>query len=121
MVPGKEPSLQLSDPVPALRRRQTWVGRQTAFEPELIELLVVEGAEFRRQATKCPDQPELRGDDIDDETEPGLLRKVEPIHGFILHLNKRVSRREKVSVQALAAIGRKCEVAGPVRGLESSA
>jgi hypothetical protein len=37
-----------------------------------------------------------------------------------LHLNERVSRREKVSVQALAAIGRKCEVAGLVRGLEST-
>ena len=113
--------MQLSDPVPALRCRQTWVTRQTAFEQELIEFLVVEGAEFRRQATKCPDKPELRGDDIDDETEPSLLRKVEPILGFTLHLNERVSRREKVSVQALAAIGCKREVAGPVCGLESAA
>jgi hypothetical protein len=37
-----------------------------ALEPKLIKLPVIKGAEFRRQATKSPDKPELRGDDVDD-------------------------------------------------------
>ena len=99
MVAGKEAGLQLADPVPALRRRQARVALQTLLEPALVELRVVEGAEVRRQSTKRPDQPELRGDDVDDETEPRLLRKFEPILGFALHLDERISRREKVRVQ----------------------
>ena len=88
--------MQLSDPVPALGQRQHRVTRQMALEPKLIKLLIVEGAEFRRQATEGPDKPELRGDDVNDETEPHLLRKLEAILGFTLHLNERISRREKV-------------------------
>jgi len=41
-----------------------------ALEPKLIEPLIVEAAEFRRQAAEGPDKPELRGDDVNDETEP---------------------------------------------------
>src|SRR5215471_19328029 len=62
-VPSEEASLQLSNPIPALRRRQTCVARQMPFEHELIESLIVETTEFRRQTTKSPDKPELRGDE----------------------------------------------------------
>ena len=62
-----------------------------ALEPSLIELLVVEGAEFRRQAAQRADQPELRGDEVDDEAEPHLLRKREAILGFALHLGERIA------------------------------
>ena len=55
-----------------------------ALEPKLIELFIVKGAEFRRQATEGPDKPELRGDDVNDETKPSLLRKLEAILGFTL-------------------------------------
>src|SRR5882724_1373028 len=91
-----------------------------ALELKLIEPLIVEGAECRRQATERPDQPALRGDDVNDETEPSLLRKLEAILGFTLHLNERISRREKVRVQVVAAISRKGEVADFVRGIESA-
>jgi hypothetical protein len=40
-----------------------------ALEQELIEPLIVKGAEFRRQTTEGPDKPELRGDDVNGETE----------------------------------------------------
>src|SRR5882724_6949721 len=89
-----------------------------ALELKLIEPLIVEGAECRRQATERPDQPELRGDDVNDETEPGLLRKLEAILGFTLHLDERISRRQKVRVQVVAAVRRKTEVANLVRSLE---
>jgi hypothetical protein len=31
------------------------------FEPALVKLPIIEGAELWRQAAQCPDQPELRG------------------------------------------------------------
>ena len=89
-----------------------------ALEPKLIELLIVKAAELRRQAAERPDQPELRGDDIDDQTEPGLLRERQAMLGFTLHLNERISRREKVRVQLVAAIRGKGEVTDLVRGIE---
>ena len=86
-----------------------------ALEPQLVELLIVKRAEFRRQAAQRPDQPELRGDDVDDETEPHLLRKRETMLGFALHLDERIARREKVRIRLIAAVGRKSEVADLVR------
>ena len=47
-----------------------------------------------------------------------LLGKLEAILGFTLHLNERISRRQKVRVQVDAAVRRKSEVADLVRGLE---
>src|SRR3954468_9407964 len=89
-----------------------------ALESTLIELPIVKVAECHRQSTEGPDQTELRGDDVDDETEPGLLRKLETTLGFTLRLNERVSRREKIRVQVNAAVRRKREVAYLVSGLE---
>ena len=56
-----------------------WRSNRSSSNP-----LVVEGAEFRRQAAEGPDKPELRGDDVNDETEPHLLRKLETVLGFTL-------------------------------------
>src|SRR6266850_3097041 len=91
-----------------------------ALEPKLIELLIVEAAEFRRQAAEGPDKPELRGDDVNDETEPSLLRKPEAILGFMLHVNERISRCQKVRIQVVAAISRKSEVTDLVRRIEAA-
>jgi len=77
------------------------------LEPNLIKLPVVKGAEFRRQATEGPDKPKLCGDEVNDVTEPGLLGKLEAILGFTLHLNQRISSRQKVRVQVVAAVRRK--------------
>src|SRR5262249_47726954 len=79
---------------------------------------IIKGTEFRRQATERPDKPELCGDDVNDETEPGLLRKLEAILSFTLHLDERISRRQKVRVQVVAAVRRTTEVADLVRGLK---
>src|SRR6266478_5299762 len=90
-----------------------------ALEPKLLKLPIVKGAEFRRQTTECSNKPELRGDDVNDETKPpGLLRKLETILGFTLHLHERISRCQKICVQVDAAVHRKTEVADLVRGLE---
>src|SRR3982074_3350731 len=92
-----------------------------ALEPRLIELLIVEAAECRRQAAQCPDQPELGGDAVNDKPEPRLLREREAMVGFAFHLGKRIARREKVRVQLVAAVGGVSEVAQLVCRLERAA
>ena len=56
------------------------------FESALVELFIVEGAEFRRLATQSLDQTELRGDNVDNQPKPRLPRKFKPVLGFSLHL-----------------------------------
>src|ERR1700694_4866977 len=92
-----------------------------ALEPRLIELLVVEAAECRRQAAQRPDQPELGGDAVNDKPEPRLLREREAMLGFAFHLGKRIARREKVRVQFVAAVCGVSEVADLVCRLERAA
>ena len=120
ILPGKEAGLQLSGQVPALGQRQYRFTGQMPLESNFIKLPVVKEAEFRRQATEGPDKPKLCGDEVNDVTEPGLLGKLEATLGFPLHLNQRISSRQKVRVQVVAAVSRKSEVAGLVRGLESA-
>src|ERR1700720_1395169 len=62
VVSGKETRLYLSDPIPTFRQRKTSVTCQMTLELKLVEVLVIERAEFRCQATKCPDDSEQRGD-----------------------------------------------------------
>src|SRR5262245_12694946 len=88
--------------------------------PKLVEAFVIEHTEFRRQATQCPDESELRGDAIDDETEPDVRRELETRLRFTLHLGQRVSRREKICVQGVAAVCSIREITDPVRGVETS-
>src|ERR1700757_2333213 len=90
------------------------------FERDLIKSLFVERAEFRRQTPKGPNKPELRANDVDDETKPHFLRKVQAMLGFALHINERIAGCEKVPIQCLAAVCCKSEVAGLARGLEST-
>src|SRR5882757_2375184 len=92
-----------------------------ALDPRLIKLLIVEAAEFRRQAAQRPDQPELGGNAVNDKPEPRLLRERKATLGFAFHLGKRVARREKVGVQFVAAVGGVSKVADLVRRLERAA
>src|SRR3984893_13315486 len=117
IVPGKEARLQLAGPIPTFGQRQSRVTGQMALEPQLIKLPIGKGTKFLRQATETSDQPELRGNAVDDETEPHLMGKLEAMLGFALHLNERIARREQVRVQVHAAVRRKCEIADLVRGL----
>ena len=66
------------------------------------------------------DKSELGGDLVTDETEPNLPRKLEPILGLTLHLRERISRREKVRDQVVAAVCRKGKVTDPVGGIEGA-
>src|SRR6516164_3470762 len=112
----EESCLQLADPVQALRLRQSWITRQLPFEPQLIEQRAVKRAKFRAQATKGSDESELRSDDVNNEADPGILREFEALLGFMLCLNERIPRSEKVRAQVSAAKSRKREIADSVRG-----
>src|SRR5882757_819272 len=92
-----------------------------AFEAAFVELLTVERSECRCQTTKRPDQLQLRGDDLDDEAEPRLLRKLEAPLGLTLRACQRIASRKKIRVEIVAAVRGKREVAGLVRDLERAA
>src|SRR3954470_14044826 len=118
VVPGEEARLQLSDEVPALRKGQYRVAGQMVLEPLLVEIVCVEQPERRRQPAEGVRQPDLRPEDVDDETEPGLLRELETNGGFMLHVHQRIARRQKVRVHVDATVGREREIADPVGRLE---
>src|SRR5215470_16086967 len=86
----------------------------------LIEPIMVKAAKFRCQPAESSDKSELGGDLVTDETEPNLPRKLEPILGLTLHLRERISRREKVRDQVVAAVCRKGKVTDPVGGIEGA-
>ena len=97
VVVGEDARLQLADPVRAGGDRQARILFQMPLEPALVEPGVVEGAEDRRQAAQRPDELELCGDEVDDETEPRLAREVEPGLSLALHLGERIAAGEEVA------------------------
>ena len=58
---------------------------------------------------------------VNDQAEPRLLRKLEPMLRPRAAPQRADHRRKKICAQVVAAIRRKGEVAGLVRGLESAA
>src|SRR5258708_31858350 len=94
---------------------------KTALDPSLIELLIVEAAENRRQAAQRPHQPELAGVAVNNKPETHLLREGEGLLGFAFRLGKRIARREKVCVQLGAAVGGENEIAVLESRLERAA
>ena len=82
---------------------------------------MVKGAEYWSQPTERAYEGKLHANEINHEAEAYLLRKREAFLGFTLHLNQRVSRRQKIRVQVVTAVRRETEIAGLVRGLERPA
>jgi hypothetical protein len=91
------------------------------LHPVLVEQLIVEATEVRRQAAERTNKCELCSDEIDRNTEPELLHKCETPLGFALHLIERIAGREKVRVQVSTAVPGKSEVTELVRRLECAA
>src|SRR5262249_34257172 len=81
----------------------------------------VEGTELWGQPTKCPDERQLGGDLVRDETEPDFLRELEALLGFALHLRERFPRREEVGDQVVAAVSRKGQITNFVGRIEGAA
>ena len=72
---------------------------QMTLELYLVELCMVKGAEACCQAPECSDKPELQIEQLAEETELRLLRKVQAILGFTLHLNERISRLDSREIK----------------------
>src|SRR5712692_1190396 len=119
IIARQHASLQLPNPVPALRQCQIRLARQVAFEAAFIELLLVKTSECRRQTTKRPDQLELRSNDRNDEAESRLMCKLETLLGFTLRFGQRISRCEKICIHVVAAGDALAETQGEAeQGLE---
>src|SRR6266849_6963921 len=84
---------------------------ETALQPQLIQLLIVKAAEFRRQSAQCPDQPKVRAHTVDGIPEPYLLHKRETTLDLALHLDERITGREKVRDQIATAESCECKAA----------
>src|SRR6266850_955602 len=94
------------------------------LEPVLIELRIVEGAELRSEVPKDPDQPELSGDDVDDETVSDLAHELEPGLGLALHVGERLPAGQEVRDRheaAEAGVREIAEAVGDVKGAQQQA
>ena len=91
-----------------------------ALELTFIEPCGIEAAERRRQAAECADERKLRRDDVDHETEASSLRKLQTVFGLALHVDERITRREKVPNQVVAGISCHREIADGIRGIEGA-
>ncbi len=118
MVAGEDARLQLADPVPAGGEREARIRLQMLLEPLLVEPGVVEGAEDRGQAAQRPDQLELPGDPVDDDTEPRLAGEVELGLGRPLHLVERIAAGEKMRDHVGAGKDPIGEIAGLLRRVD---
>ena len=92
-----------------------------ALERELLEPNVIETAECRGEAAQRADELQLARDEVLEQAEPGLLRKLEAALGLALHLDERIATGQHVAVHLLAAIRCKRQVAALVRGFEGPA
>jgi hypothetical protein len=120
VVASKEPSLQLSGPIPELGQRQKGVACQMALESEFIKLSIVEATKCRGQAKKSADQPKLRNDEVNHKAEARFSRKRENMLCFLMHLSERISHGQEVRDQLVAAISRKGKITDTVGGIEGA-
>src|SRR5579859_6443201 len=88
------------------------------LQMKLVELRIVKDAKSGCQSSQCTNEPELRTDDVGDETEPHLLSKRKAMLGFTLQLDQRIACRKNVRIQIGAADTHKIKVADLVCGIE---
>jgi len=89
---------------------------ERALDPKLLKLPIIKGSKCRGMSAKSSDQLKLSGSDVNEKLELRLLRNGESILGFTLHINERLSGREKVRRQMVAA-GRVDQIACLIRCL----
>src|SRR6476660_4884422 len=112
--------LEPADPIKAGGKCQIWICLEVLLEFGLIELRVIERGELAGQASQHPDQTQLAGDQVDDDTEPQLPGKIEPIHSLPLHLAQGFAGSERNGDQIVPAMARIDEVADPARRLQGT-
>src|ERR1700730_1974469 len=89
------------------------------FHPRLIQIPIIEAAEFRGQAAERPNERKLRRDEVNDQPVAYLSQKRERILGLTLHLRKLFARREKITDKEATA-SRPGKVTHFVRGIQGA-
>ena len=112
--------LQFADPIPTLGDRQDRVARTNGVRSETRRTARRQASRIRSQAAQRRIERELRGDDVNDQAEPRLLREREATLGFRC-TSERIARRKKIRVQIVAAVRCKREIANLVRRFERAA
>src|SRR5215470_4475368 len=120
IVSRKEARLDLSDPIPVFRDHERAIAGQMTLELYFVKAFLVEGAESRRHSPQRTDESALRRDNSDDHTESDTSRELETSLSFTLHLGQRVSSREKICVQVVAAECGIDEITDPAGGVETA-
>jgi hypothetical protein len=87
----------------------------------LVELSIVKSTEDRCQAAESPNEPELRGDEIDEECEMDFPCEFEAMVGLSLRLGERVACRQHVPDQVRVAVGGVNDVSVPGSHIDTSA
>ena len=88
-VARHETRLQLPDPIIGRGPRQGSASGELVLKLPLVELFIVESTEDRCQAAESPNEPELRGDEIDEECEMDFPCEFEAMVGLSLRLGER--------------------------------
>src|SRR6266568_9273824 len=120
MVACEEAPLQLANPVPAGGDRQARIAFEVLLEPSFVELRIVERDEIRRYPPQRPDEHQLSGEDVGDETELHLSCKGQRALGFPLHVAERLAIGEQQRDETVAGIGCISEVAGLLGDVEGA-
>src|ERR1700726_3412280 len=111
--------LQLANPIPRRGNGQLGFALQTLLEAALVELRAIEGCKGRLLSTEHPDEPELTGHAVADESKRHLPYEFESVLGLPLGFTERISGGEKIGDQVDAAIGYIRKITGHLRRRES--
>src|SRR5262249_1331866 len=84
-------------------------------------ILIVEAAEFLREAAQASHKRELYPDVVLDQAETDRFRELEVVLGFMLHLGKMIPGSQHVLDHVIAAEARVRDVAALVRDIEGGA
>ena len=76
---------------------------QMLLKAGFIKPAIVEGAESRRETSKCPDQRQLSTDNVEDETESRFAREFESALGLALRFCEWWSRWREGSLPGYGA------------------
>src|SRR5271169_481420 len=104
--------LQLAYPVPARGYGVVWILFEIPLKPALVEVRMIEGYKAWLLPPETPNKCQLRNDDVGDEAELRLLRKIKAFLGFSLCVCECLSAGDQVGDQMIAAKGCVGEVTG---------
>src|SRR5579859_5217073 len=86
-----EISLQLANPIGMPRVLKTGIFAQACFISELVEVMVREARQLRRESAHRSQERHLRSDEIDHVVEVQFARELQGALGFLQYLPERLT------------------------------